>query len=270
MSFKGGDSSLTDTMVATTNGVNTGGTAATVQFYLECNSASTSEGWTFQVSSNSGSTWTTVASETDDKHGWQIYDETLASSELSSAMLMRFQFEGNGSTDNVDLDDITVNTTFGTTTIVPMYNNGQNDTVAGGNVYGAQIPAEPTGTTVCYHIIATSNTGLVSVDPAAAPYYYSYTVGASAPTVQFNELMSNPTTLTATTDYPTATVGALSTSSVGSVNAAAASGADSGYTLIAPLLGNDTWLVNSQGQVVNEWVSSYNPGRRCYCSPTAI
>ena len=263
LSFKGGDSSLSDTMVTTTNGINTGGTAATVQFYLECNSASTSEGWTFQV--NAGSGWVTVVSETDDKHSWQFYNETLTSSELSSSMLMRFQFEGNGSTDNVNLDDITVATTFGVTTVVPMYDDGQHhDGIAGDSVYGAEIPPQATGTTVCYHIIATDNTGLVSADPAASPFYYSYIVGQAATTIQFNELMSNPTTLTATTDYSTATVGVISTSRVGTVTA---SGADAGYTLIAPLLGNDTYLVNSQGQVVNEWVSSYNPGRSAYLLP---
>ena len=109
-------------------------------------------------------------SETDDQHSWQVYNETLASSELSSSMLMRFEFTGNGSTDVVDLDDITVATTFGTTTVVPMYDDGQHhDGLAGDSVYGAEIPAEPTGTFVCYHIIATDNTGQVSTDPAAAP-----------------------------------------------------------------------------------------------------
>ena len=197
LSFKGGDSNLSDTMVATSSGVNTGGTSATVQFYLECNSASSSEGWAFQV--NAGGGWVTVVSETDDKHSWQVYNETLASNELASGMLMRFEFEGNGSTDVVCLDDISVATTFGTTTIEPMYDDGQHhDGVAGDSVFGAEIPAEPTGTAVCYHIIATDNTGQVSVDPATTPYYYSYTVGHTTPTVQLNELMSNPTTLTAT------------------------------------------------------------------------
>ena len=125
LQFNGGDSSLTDTMVTTTTASTPAGTAATVQFYLECNSASTSEGWAFQV--NAGSGWVTVVSETDDKHSWQVYNETLTSGELSSSMPMRFEFEGNGSTDIVYLDDITVDTTFGTTTVIPMVNNGQYD-----------------------------------------------------------------------------------------------------------------------------------------------
>ena len=96
-------------------------------------------------------------------------------------MLMRFEFTGNGSTDQVALDDITVATTFGTTTVIPMVNNGHTTTVAGDSVYGAEIPAQATGTLVCYHIIATDNTGLVSVDPATTPYYYNYTVGMRRP-----------------------------------------------------------------------------------------
>ena len=83
LQFSGGDSTLTDTMIATANGVDAGGTAATVQFYLECNSASTSEGWAFQV--NPGSGWVTVVSETDDKHSWQVYNETLTSGDFPAA-----------------------------------------------------------------------------------------------------------------------------------------------------------------------------------------
>ncbi len=144
LQFKGGDTALSDTMVTTASGIDTAGAAATVQFYLACNSASTSEGWAFQV--NAGNGWVTCASESDDKHSWQVYNETLTGSELASSLLMRFEFEGNGSSDVVDLDDITVATTFGTTAVIPMVDDGQhNDGVAGDSVYGPRSPPSPAG-----------------------------------------------------------------------------------------------------------------------------
>ena len=52
------------------------------------------------------------------------------------------------------------------------------------------------------------------------------------------------------------------------VGAVTASGADQGYVLVSPMEGHDTYLLNSQGQVVNTWVSSYDQtGRSCYLLP---
>ena len=257
--FTGGDSNLADTMVTTVNGINTAGASATVQFYLQCNNALPRKAGTSRSAVTTEQLGLPSPANPLDKHSWQFYNLTLSGSELASSMLMRFQFTGNGTGDTVYIDDITVATTFGTTTVVPMYDDGQHhDGVAGDSVYGAEIPAFPTGTLVVYHVIATDNTGQVSVDPASAPYYYSYKVGQASTTVQFNEVMANATAFMPTTDYPTANLGLITTSAVGTVNA---SGVDQGYILVSPMAGSDTYLINDQGQVINTWVSSYTNDR---------
>ena len=256
LQFTGGDTTLADTMVATTNGINVAGTSATVLFYLETPTVSTSEGWAFQI--NSGTGWVTCLSETDSKHGWQGYSYTLTSAQLTSSMQMRFQFTGNSGADTVCVDDITVTATFGTTTVATMYDDGTHgDGAAGDGVYGAYIPAQATGTLVCYHVTATDNTGLVTTDPASSSAYYSYVVGQAASTVQLNEFLANPTTFTATTDYPTQAVGTI-------INTGSE---QSGYTLVDPMFGTTTYLINNAGQVVHSWTSTYQPGRSCYLLP---
>ena len=101
---------------------------------------------------------------------------------------MRFQFTGGGAGDDdrIDLDQITVTVTTGpAATNVTMYDDGAHgDGAAGDHVYGGQIPAMASGTTVSYYVTATDNAGLVTTDPATAPTNkYSYTVGAAALTV---------------------------------------------------------------------------------------
>jgi hypothetical protein len=60
---------------------------------------------------------------------------------LVSGLKLRFQFAGNGSTDTVYLDDITVTATFGTTDVAAMYDDGAHgDGAAGDGVFAAQIP----------------------------------------------------------------------------------------------------------------------------------
>lgn len=263
----GGDSNPADTMISTVNGINTAGSSATIQFYLQCNNADAAESWDLQV--NGGSGWTTVYSETNDKHTWQVYNVTLSGAELSSNMLMRFQFTGDVSGDAVNIDDITVNTTFGTTTVVPMFDDGQHhDGAAADSVWGAQIPPESTGTLVSYWVIATDNTGQVTQDPSSSPYYYSYTVGAATTTVQFNEVMANATSFVPTADYPTANLGLITASPVGSDAGSTTTPLDNGYLLVSPMSGSNTYLINPQGQVINTWVSSYNStGRSVFLEP---
>ena len=262
--FAAGTSNPADTMITTVNGINTAGSSATLQFYVECNNSSASEGWAFQV--NGGNGWETVASESNLKHSWQVYKVVLSGAQLSSNMLMRFQFQGNGSTDSVDLDDITVQSTFGTTTVVSMYDDGQHhDGAAGDGVWGAQIPAFPTGTIVVYHVIATDNTGQISVDPAGAPYYYAYNVGQAATTVQFNEVMANATSFLPTPDYPTKNLGLLTSSNVGPNTAG---GVADGYLLVPAMAGSKVYLVDTQGRVINQWTSSYtSTGRSVFVQP---
>ena len=58
-------------------------------------------------------------------------------------------------------------------------------------MYGAQIPAQATGTTVSYYVTATDSSGLVANDPTAAPSStYSYTVGATTTSLAFGSTAS--------------------------------------------------------------------------------
>ena len=43
--------------------------------------------------------------------------------------------------------------------------------------------------------------------------------------------------------------------------------ASPGYTLMSPMQGNNTYLLNNSGQYVHRWTSSYNPGRAEYLTP---
>ena len=43
--------------------------------------------------------------------------------------------------------------------------------------------------------------------------------------------------------------------------------ASPGYTLFSPMQGNDTYLINNNGQYVHRWTSGYNPGRSEYLTP---
>jgi hypothetical protein len=100
---------------------------------------------------------------------------------------MRFQFTGGGTGDDdrIDLDQITVTVSSGgaASWAVPMLDDGgHGDGAAGDHVYGAEIPALATGTTVSYYVSATDDLGLTSLDPLSAPATgYSYTVGQSGP-----------------------------------------------------------------------------------------
>jgi hypothetical protein len=79
-------------------------------------------------------------------------------------------------------------------------------------------------------------------------------VGHATPQLQLNEFMAASTSFTATTDYPTPTVGV-------SVNTA---GAMDGYTLLDPMHNKTTYLIDNNGQVVHTWTSDYEPGRSAY------
>ena len=139
--------------------------------------------------------------------------------------------------------------TFGTTTVVPMYDDGAHgDGAAGDGVYGATSPPRPPARW-------SATTSPPPTTPAWSPpirparsAYYSYVVGQTTSTVQLNELMANPTTFTATTDYPTQTVGTL-------INT---SSAHPGYTLVDPMHGHDH-LPDQQRRAGRPFVDQHLP-----------
>jgi hypothetical protein len=177
---------LTSAMVATTNVINAVGASGYVEFWLQSLTLDGTDGWTFQLDSGSG--YVTRLSElTGSSHGWQKYHYDLAAGELVSTLRMRFQFTGGGAADDdrIDLDQITVTVTSGgaSSDTVTMSDDGSHaDGAAGDHVYGGQIPAMASGTTVGYYVTATDNFGFVTLDPLGAPASpYSYTVGQAAP-----------------------------------------------------------------------------------------
>jgi formylglycine-generating enzyme required for sulfatase activity len=263
LEFKGGTTlnPLTDAMLQTTGSINAAGTSGYVDFWLQSLTLDGTDGWTFQLDAGSG--YVTRLSElTGSSHGWQKYHYDLASGELVSGLKMRFQFTGGGTGDDdrVDLDQISVSVTTGSLPVsMTMYDDGaHSDGAAGDNVYGAQIPAMTLGTSVYYYVTAIDNAGLTSTDPAAAPANrYSYTVARATPQLQLNEFLADSTTFTPTSDYPSATLGV----SVNSIDAM------SGYTLLDPMHGSTTYLIDNTGQVVHTWTSAYEPGRTAYLMP---
>jgi hypothetical protein len=178
---------LTAAMLATTNAINAAGASGYVEFWIQAQTLDGTDGWTFQLDSGSG--YVTRLSElTGSSHTWQKYHYDLTSSELVSTLKMRFQFTGGGTgdlDDRIDLDQIgvTVTSAGASTTTVTMYDDGaHSDGAAGDHVYGAQIPAKSTGTTVKYYLSATDDSGFTGVDPLTAPTAtYSYTVGVAGP-----------------------------------------------------------------------------------------
>ena len=188
LEFKGGTTlnPLTGAMVATTNAIDAAGASGYVEFWLQALTLDGTDGWTFQLDAGSG--YVTRLSElSGSSHGWQKYHYDLAAGELVATLRMRFQFTGGGTGDDdrIDLDQITVTVTSGgaSSWTVGMYDDGAHaDGTAGDQVYGGQIPAMATGTTVGYYVTASDEYGFAAVDPDTAPTApYSYTVGQAAP-----------------------------------------------------------------------------------------
>ena len=66
-----------------------------------------------------------------------------------------------------------------TNTVAMLDDGSHQDSAAGDNVYGGQIPALPAGTSVSYYVSAQDDFGLTASDPTAAPgSRYSYVVQA--------------------------------------------------------------------------------------------
>ena len=214
---QGTANTLTSAMIATAGSINAAGASGYVQFYLLEDTLTGTDGWAFQTDpTGTGTSYTTRLSDASfaqNNTGWQKYQYTLTSGELTSSLKLRFQFSGGGSSDKgrIFLDDITVNATSAgtTTTTIPMYDDGTHgDGAAGDHVYGAQIPAQVTGTTVKYYVTATDNTSQTTTDPSGAPTTtYSYTVGATPTAPTIAGTAQTPATVTASaTVWITSTV----------------------------------------------------------------
>ena len=171
-----GTPNLTDNYITTTSNIDaSGGTSASIEFWVATANLGATNGWAFQTSTN-GTTWTTrtttPAYTAGTNQAYTLYHYDLSAGERVSTLKLRFQFAGNGPTNpasKISLDDIKVVTTSGSSTAtLPM-------TAGSGDNYTAAIPLQATGTTVSYNILATDS--LSGVDYVSS----SYSVVTAAP-----------------------------------------------------------------------------------------
>ena len=182
LTFKGGTTNLTDSVITLTNGfINAQGTNGTLGLYLSTSIVASNATWAAQLNSGTGFT-TRLSGTTTTNQSWQLYTCSLLPGDFVTNLLLRFQFSSGSSSNRVFLDYISVNTVTGgyvnVTTNSAMYDDGlHGDGAASDGVYGAQIPAETTGAQVNYYVTATDSMGLSITNPAGAPgVEYSYTV----------------------------------------------------------------------------------------------
>jgi arylsulfatase A-like enzyme len=174
LEFGKGTASAAATMAATTNAIDASGTAAYVEFWAATSNLTAGLGWNFQLSTD-GSTWTTrLAESAGTNHAHQLFHYDLAAAERVSTLRIRFQFIGNGTGGPTGpktyVDDISVVATSGAAPVnVTMLDDGAHgDGAAGDGVYGGQLPAQISGTTVSYTITATDSNA--SVTTASGSY----------------------------------------------------------------------------------------------------
>ena len=211
---KGSATNSPPNSATTTNAINTTGTGGSVEFYVATSNVASGQGWTFLLAADGTNFGTARLSElTGSVHGFQKYHYDLAGTDLTGTLRMQFQFFGNNTggagASKVQIDDITVVTTVAATPVtVTMLDDGTHgDGAAGDGVFGAQIPAQTSGTTVSYSIAATDSHGATTTLASAG----SYTTGP-APTIT-------------TASLPTGTL-----SGAYSQTLAASGGSGSGYT----------------------------------------
>ena len=152
---------------------------AYVEFYVKTVNPVTGYGWQFQLSpSGNAADFTTRLSETSSStaHDFTLYHYDLPDTDRVSTLKMRFQFSGNGTgggtASKVYIDDIIVKTTTGNPAVtVTMYDDGlHGDGAAGDGVYGAQIPTQPTASSVAYSITTTYSDNTSTVLDSAGNY----------------------------------------------------------------------------------------------------
>ncbi len=195
--FSKGSAATTDptrTMITTTNPINATGTFTSgstttnyVEFWLRTVGLTGTNGWSFQLAPN-GTTFTERVSEfSGSVHGYQLYHYNLLATDLTSTLKMRFGFVGNGvggpTGSTVNIDDIVVVSTSGSAP-TPVTMSGP----ANGGSFTAVIPAQVSGTTITYSIVATdSNAQTTAITNAG-----SYTTGP-APSITTGATLPNAT-----------------------------------------------------------------------------
>ena len=191
LEFSNGTVNYSDTMAATTNAINLGSaTAGYVEFYVRTSDFVSNNGWTMQIFPDGGTTWNTRAGEnfattTTINHGFILKHYDLVAADMTRNTKLRFQFSGYVPTPPVriplfDIDDVIVGiTAIAAPVTVAMFDDGAHgDGLAGDGVFGAVIPALPSGTAVTYSIFATDSLGGQTSSSSA-----TYTVVLAAPSL---------------------------------------------------------------------------------------
>jgi len=112
MQFKQGNASLASNMITVAQGLVATGAAAYAEFHIKTSGLTTDTGWTFQL--NAGTGFVTRLSElTGTNHNWQLYHYDLQPGELTSNVILRFEFAGGISSNKINLDVITLNVVAG-------------------------------------------------------------------------------------------------------------------------------------------------------------
>ena len=135
LSFKGGTTNLTDSMIATAQGINAQGNNGTVDFYLQIPAPLTTNsyaGWAMQINPGTGVFTTRLSGQTTNGFGWTYYTYTLQSSELVSNLTLRFQFNESATGNRIFLDDVSVTVQTGTSNAVIPF-TAQYVRIPGGN-----------------------------------------------------------------------------------------------------------------------------------------
>ena len=114
LTFKNGTTNLSDSMITTALGIDARGTNGTLTFFMEADSLTGTAGWTMQL--NAGTGFTTRLSElSGSNHPFQPYSYSLQPGDLVSNLTLRFQFSGGSPTNRIQLDDISLSISTGTT-----------------------------------------------------------------------------------------------------------------------------------------------------------
>lgn len=201
LDFNKGTANLTDTMVATTNPINTAGNTTSVEFYLATLDLVAGNGWAFQVSPDGGATYTTRLGDLSGaNHAYQLYHYDLVPEERTANLKLRFQMTGSNPgagvpSPHVRVDDIVVvSTSPGGPQTVDMLDDGKHgDGAAGDGIFGAAIPAQSGGTTVAYQITAIGGNGSSTTSPVAGSHSYAVNPSLTAATIKSPEFLGMPT-----------------------------------------------------------------------------
>lgn len=199
-----GSATATQTMVTTTNAINTSGLSGYVEFYTTTANVVAGQGWIFQVSPDGGTTWNTRASDIGGTahSAFALTHYDLAPAELTSNLKIRFQIIGNGvggaTGTKVQIDDIVIKTVTGNPAVtLTMFDDGQHgDGAAGDGVYGVQLPAFAAGSNVTFSIAATNNLGVVTTLASAGSYTTTLPLSITTTSPLANALTSAPYTQT--------------------------------------------------------------------------